>query len=127
MRYLLLVYTNEQQWAALSDAERDGVWEDCAAYGRELTASGHFCGGAPLQRSNTARTLRLQAGAMVETDGPFAETKEVLGGYHLVECKDIDEAVALGKRFPGLRVGCSIEVRPVMEDYAPPNAAEVWR
>lgn len=116
MHYLLLVYWNESNWNALPDSVREKVWEECSAYGRDLTASGHFLGGAPLQPVAAARTIRKTGGALAETDGPFAETKEVLAGYHLVKCEDIDEAMALGRRFPGLRIGAAIEVRPLLAE-----------
>jgi len=116
MKYLLLVYSDEKKWLALSDDARARVFEECAVYGAELTQSGHFLGGAPLEPTATARTIRRSNGKSVITDGPFAETREVLAGYHLVECKDIQEATALGERFPGLKHGLAIEVRPVLVD-----------
>lgn len=114
MQYLLLVYMDEKRWADLPQAERDRVFADCDDYAADMTRTGNFLGGAPLQRSATARTIRRVRGEMLVTDGPFAETKEVLAGYHLVECKDADEAVALGARFPGIRVGLTVEVRPLL-------------
>lgn len=114
MHYLLLVYMNETRWAALPESERERVYADCHGYGRELTQSGNFISGAPLEASATARTIRSTEGKAVVTDGPFAETKEVLAGYHLVVCKDMAEAVALGERFPGLRAGMTVEVRALM-------------
>lgn len=116
MHYLLLVYWNEANWNAQPEAVREKIWEECSAYGRDLTASGHFLGGAPLQPVAAARTIRKTEGTLVETDGPFAETKEVLAGYHLVQCRDLDEAMGLGRRFPGLRIGAAIEVRPLLAE-----------
>jgi hypothetical protein len=78
-----------------------------------LTASGRYRAGAKLGASHTATTLRERAGKPVVTDGPFAETKEQLGGYHLVDCKDLDEAIAIARRIPTLRAGGVVEVRPV--------------
>jgi hypothetical protein len=116
MKYLLLVYSDEKKWLALSEEARERVFEECSVYGAELTRSGHFLGGAPLEPTATARTIRRSDGKSIITDGPFAETREVLAGYHLVECKNIEEATALGERFPGLKQGLAIEVRPVMND-----------
>lgn len=115
MHYLLLVYMDEKRWGELSEPERERVFAECDIYGQELKQSGHFLGGEPLLPSATARTIRRKNDTPLVTDGPFAETKEVLAGYHLVQCKDIDEAVGLGARFPGLRAGLTIEVRAVME------------
>jgi hypothetical protein len=114
MLYLLLVYNDEQRWAETPEADKERMWADCHTYGQEIIKSGHFLAGAPLQPAATATTLRLNGGKLAITDGPFAETKEVLAGYHLVECKDLDEAIAIGSRFPGLRVGSALEVRPLL-------------
>lgn len=114
MQYLMLVYTDEKRWAEIPDPEKERLWADCHAYGQEITQSGHLLAGAPLQPAATATTLRSYGGKLAITDGPFAETKEILAGYHLVECKDLDEAIAIGSRFPGLRVGSALEIRPVL-------------
>jgi hypothetical protein len=79
-----------------------------------IVKSGHFRAGAQLQPTSMATTVREQYGKLITTDGPFAETKEQLGGYHLVECQDLDEALAIARRIPTLRVGGAIEVRPVV-------------
>ena len=115
MRYLMLVYRDEKRWTEASDAERKQLWLECSAYGEEITRSGHLLAGAPLQPVATATTLRTNGSQLTITDGPFAETKEVLAGYHLVECKDLDEAIAVGSRFPGLRMGSSLEIRPLLQ------------
>lgn len=114
MKYLLLVYGDEKTWLARSERERDEVFAECEVYGNELKASGHFLAGSPLERTATATTIRRSNGKSIITDGPFAETREVLAGYHLVECKDQSEAIALGDRFPGLKYGMTIEVRALM-------------
>lgn len=114
MKFLLLVYMNEKAWYDLPEAERAKVRHECQIFGREITASQQMLSGAPLDHSSTATTIRKSDGRAVFTDGPFSETKEVLGGYHLVECKDRDEAIGLGQRFPGLNVGMAIEVREVV-------------
>ncbi|HXG27671.1 MAG TPA: YciI family protein [Nevskiales bacterium] len=115
MKYLLLCCIEEARWDRLPEAERAGVMRDYGAWVRETERSGHHRASAQLQPSSAATTLRLQAGRLAVTDGPFAETKEQFGGYHLLECRDLDEAIALAKRIPTLRVGGSIEVRPVLE------------
>ena len=116
MKYLLLVYGDEKKWLGMSEQERDRVFDECSAYGDEITKSGHLLAGAPLERTATARTIRRSDGKSIITDGPFAETREVLAGYHLVECKDRAEAEAIGERFPGLKYGMAIEVRALMTD-----------
>jgi hypothetical protein len=80
-----------------------------------IVKSGHFRGGAQLQPTSTSTTVREKDGKLITIDGPFAETKEQLGGYHLVECRDLDEAIAIAGRIPTLRVGGAIEVRPVVQ------------
>ena len=116
MHYLLLVYMDEKKWLQLPEAERQRVYRECEVYAAELTATGNVLGGAPLQLSTTARTIRADGDGFHVTDGPFAETKEVLAGYHLIECKDMAEAVAIGKRFPGLGVGLTVEARPLLKE-----------
>ena len=114
MQYLLLVYSDEKKWAELAEDVNDPLWAECQTYGQEIIKSGHLLAGSPLQPTSTATTLRSAGGKLMITDGPFAETKEVLAGYHLVECKDLDEAIAVGQRFPGLRAGLALEVRPIL-------------
>ena len=115
MQYLFLIYQDESQWAALSEASRGEVYEAYGGYTKEMRDAGVMRGGDELQPTSTATTVRLRQGKRLVTDGPFAETKEQLGGYMLVECKDIDEAVAWAARCPSASMG-SIEVRPVMVD-----------
>ena len=115
MQYLLLVYSDEQRWAQMPEAEKDKLWAECEQYAQEIIKSGHLLAGSPLQPASTATTLRSNGGKLMITDGPFAETKEILAGYHLVECKNLDEAIAVGARFPGLRVGTALEVRPLLQ------------
>jgi hypothetical protein len=114
MQYLLMCCADEAQWANLPDLQRARIMD---AYGKlihELKTSGRLLAGAQLDRSATAVTVREKNGKPVITDGPFAETKEQLGGYHLIECKDRDEAVAIALRIPALAAGGSIEVRPLL-------------
>lgn len=113
MKYLLLIYESETALAGLSEAEQGAIFEEYMTYTADITKSGHHLGGEPLQPVSTATTVRVKNGKTVTTDGPFAETREQLGGFYMVEAKDLDEAIALAARIPAARTG-SIEVRPVM-------------
>jgi len=111
MTYMLLIYLEEQ---ALSESEREDCYKESAQLARDLEASGHYLAAAPLHPTATATTLRVRDGERLVTDGPFAETREQLGGYYLVDAKDLDEALRIAGRIPAARFG-SVEVRPVME------------
>jgi hypothetical protein len=113
MKYLLLIYGTEASWASLSEAEQNKVFEEYMQYTKDIRKTGNYIGGEALQPVSTATTVRVKSGKTLTTDGPFAETREQLGGYYLVEAKDLDEAVALAARIPDARRG-SIEVRPIM-------------
>lgn len=113
MQYLLLIYEDEKVWNTLSEADRGKIYGEYMAFTGEIKKSGHWKGGNPLQPIHTATTVRVRDGKVSTTDGPFAETREQLGGYYLVEAKDLDEATGLAARVPGAKLG-SIEVRPVM-------------
>ncbi len=113
MQYLLLIYEDEKVWSALSEADRGRIYCEYMTFTGEIKKSGHWQGGNPLQPVHTATTVRVRDGKVSTTDGPFAETREQLGGYYLVEAKDLDEATRLAARIPGARLG-SIEVRPIM-------------
>jgi hypothetical protein len=114
MEYLLMIYDEEKMWTTMSDSERGKLMADYGAFTKDIIASGHFKGGNPLQPTASATTVRVRDGKSVLTHGPFAETREQLGGYYLVEAKDLDEATGLAARIPSARFG-SIEVRPVMK------------
>ena len=118
MRYLLLVYENEANWNALSEAEKGKIFQEYMAYGGGLRKSGHWVASNALQPVATATTVRVKSGKTLTTDGPFAETREQLGGFYLVEAKDLDEAIRLAAGIPGARTG-SIEVRPIMPTPSP--------
>jgi hypothetical protein len=118
MKYMLLIYSDEKAWAAMSDGERQSMFGEYMQYSAATKASGNYNAGAPLQPTSTATSVRVRNGKRTVTDGPFAETREQLGGYYLVEAKDLDEAIALAARIPGARDG-TIEVRPVLEMPAP--------
>jgi hypothetical protein len=111
MQYLLMCCADEVQWAKLPDSQRAKIMEDYGKLILELKNSGRLLAGAKLDRSASAVTVREKNGKPVITDGPFAETKEQLGGYHLIECQDRDEAVAIALRIPTLAAGGLIEVR----------------
>lgn len=114
MQYVLLIYVDEERFAALTKEERNQVHRDCGAWHEELVKSGKAVSAMALQRGSTATTLRKRGGKVVVTDGPFAETKEVFGGCEIIECQDMDEATAIAERFPGLRAGGAVEVRPAV-------------
>ena len=119
MKFMLLFQLDEKRWAGLPEAERDGLMAECDRYAQEMVASGHARHCAALHPSSTATTLRLQEGRRVITDGPFAETKEVFAGYQIIECHTLDEALELAARFPPLRTGGSVEVRPIRAEGGP--------
>jgi hypothetical protein len=113
MQYLLLIYRNEAQQGQMGPADYQKLLAEYTAYTQSIVQSGHFKAGDGLQPTSTATTVRVREGKTLRTDGPFAETREQLGGYYLVEAKDLDAAIELAARIPGARDG-SIEVRPVM-------------
>ncbi|HEY1464127.1 MAG TPA: YciI family protein [Terriglobales bacterium] len=112
MQYLLLIYSSEAEWNKLSEAELNKIFGEYMAYNKSIVDSGHYKGGNRLDVTAKAKTVRVRNGKRMVLDGPFAETKEQLGGYFLVEAKDPEEAIELAERIPGVRYG-SIEVRPV--------------
>jgi len=113
MQYLVLIYSEEPA-AAPDPAQIGAVMEEYNAYTQMLRDKGHYVAGEALQPTATATTVRIRDGRTLTTDGPFAETKEALGGFYLVEAKDLDEALALGGACPGAKCG-SIEVRPIVD------------
>jgi hypothetical protein len=121
MRYLCLVYHEEESIDAMPDKDYNAIIDDVLEYREELRASGHYIASSPLQPVATATTLRVRNGKLVITDGPFAETKEQLGGFYLIEAADLNEAIRLAARMPPARIG-SIEVRPLKEIGPAPAA-----
>ena len=113
MQYLLMVYRNDADFGKMDAAERKNVTAEYGVFTQSIIQSGHFKAGDGLQPTSTATTVRVRDGKTLTTDGPFAETREQLGGYYLVEAKDLDTALAIAARIPGAKTG-SIEVRPVM-------------
>lgn len=113
MQYMLMCCINEYAWDSLPEAQKDKIMRDYGELIQDLVKSGRFRGGGQLHPTAAATTVRMKHGKLAFTDGPFAETKEQLGGYHLVECHDLDEAMAIAARIPTLHAGGAIEVRPV--------------
>ena len=114
MKYAMLIYLDSNRWSALSKDERNQIHEDCGAWHDELVKSGKSHGALGLEAVTTATTISAGADGFAIMDGPFAETKEVLGGLEQVECSSLDEAIAIAKRFPALRAGSKVEVRPMV-------------
>jgi hypothetical protein len=114
MRYLLLIYQDEAAHAQWSKAQLEEEYAGYNNFGGELDKRGVKSQGEALMPTNTATTVRLRDGKILTTDGPFAETKEQLGGYYLLNCQDLDEAIELAAKIPAARDG-SIEIRPIME------------
>jgi hypothetical protein len=113
MQYLLMIYQNEAEYGKIDAATGKKMMEEYGAFTQSIVQSGNFKAGDALQPTTTATTVRVRDGKTLTTDGPFAETREQLGGYYLVEAKDLDAAVAIAARIPGAKTG-SIEVRPIM-------------
>ena len=118
MKYLLLICEEEQWWSKASEADRTQVMGEYRQFTQQIMASGHYVGGSQLQPSGTATSVRIREGKRLVTDGPFAETREQLGGYYLVNAKDLDEAIGLAARIPAARTG-TVEVRPLVESSIP--------
>ena len=118
MKYLLLIYESEQASVGLSEAEQGQIYQEYMDYTNRINKNGNYIAGEALEPIATATTVRVKNGKTVTTDGPFAETREQLAGFFMVEAKDLDEAVALAAGIPTARTG-SIEVRPIMPTPPP--------
>jgi hypothetical protein len=116
---MLLIYLEEQ---ALNETEREQCYEESARLARELNAAGQYLAAAPLHPTSTATSVRVRDGRQVVTDGPFAETREQLGGYFLIHAKDLDEAIGIAGRIPMARKG-TVEIRPVIEVAGLPSGS----
>jgi len=114
MKYMLLIYDEEQVWAKLPEAERKQIYAEYGQFSQQVKSTGQYVTGAQLQPIAAATSVRVRNGKRLLTDGPFAETREQLGGYYLVEAKNLDEAISLAERIPSARFG-TIEVRPLVE------------
>lgn len=118
MKYMLLIYLDEH---ALNESEREECYAESAQLAHELKSSGHYLATAPLYPTSMATSIRIREGKPMVTDGPFAETREQLGGYFLIDAGDLDEAISIAERIPGARVG-TVEIRPVIEIAGLPTA-----
>jgi len=114
VKYMLLICLDEPAWDGLSLPERQRIYAEMLALREELTARGQYLGGSPLHPSSSATSVRVRDGKRIVTDGPFAETREQLGGYMLIDVKDLDEAIAIAARMPLARTS-TVEIRPVRE------------
>jgi hypothetical protein len=121
MKYLLLIYHDEKQWAGHSEAEVQQIYSEYGQLRQELTTSGQFLGGSQLHPVATANSVRVRDGKKLITDGPFAETHEQLGGFFLIEANNLAEALEIAARIPSAREG-TIEVRPIVERTAEATA-----
>jgi len=120
MKYMLLIYLEEN---ALNQAEREHCYVESTELAHQLKAEGKFLATSPLQPVSTATSVHMREGKRLVTDGPFAETREQLGGFFLVEAKDLDQAIGIAARIPGARVG-TVEIRPVIEIPGLPQSKE---
>ena len=114
MKYLCLIYDEENKMSAMSKTESDAFMGEYFAFTEGIQKSGHYIGGEALQPVQTATTVRVRNGKVSTTDGPFAETKEQLGGYYLIVARDLNDAIQVAAKIPSARLG-SVEVRPIME------------
>jgi hypothetical protein len=117
MKYILLIHHDEGVWAGRTQAERQQTYAEYMDFTDQIKRSGQYLAGAPLHPTSSAKSVRIRSGKPIVTDGPFAETREQLGGYFLVDARDLDEAIGMAARIPGARWG-TVEVRPVMESAA---------
>ena len=120
MQYMLLIYDEEAKWGKMTEAETGRAMQEYRDFTESIVKSGHYRAGDQLQAVATATSVRGEAGTALVTDGPFAETREQLGGYYLIEAKDLDEAVLIAKRSPSVRLEGVVEVRPLFP--RPPGA-----
>ena len=121
MKYMLLIYDNEQAWTRITEAEQRKVYGEYMAFTEDIKASRNYLASSQLQPIGTATSVRVREGKELVTDGPFAETHEQLGGYYLIEAKDLDEATKIAARIPSARYG-TVEVRPIVERSAEATA-----
>jgi hypothetical protein len=121
MKYMLLIYDDEKGWAKLSETERQQAMGEYMQLTQQIKSGGQYVASSQLHPTSAATSVRLRNGKRLATDGPFAETREQLGGYYLIEAKDLDEAIAIAARIPSARSG-TIEVRPLVERPAQATA-----
>ena len=118
MKYMLLIYTDEKSW---NDGEREHCYVESTQLAHQLKSNGQYLAANPLQPVSAATSVRVREGKSVVTDGPFAETREQLGGYFLIEAKNLDDAIRVASRIPGARKG-TVEIRPLLELAGLPSA-----
>src|SRR5262249_22203265 len=121
MKYMLLICDDEKAWGKLSENDRRAVYAEYGQFTQQIKSSGHYVGGSQLQPTTAATSVRVRDGKRVVTDGPFAETREQLGGYYLIEAPNLDDAIAIAARIPSARMG-TIEIRPLVEVAAAARA-----
>lgn len=126
MKYLCLAYEEESKFNTMSRSDWEAIREETLAYVDELKKNGYLISAEPLQSARTATTVRVRSGKLSITDGPFAETKEQLGGFFLIDARDLDDAINVASRWPSARIG-SIEVRPLEEGLRPEGRYEPAR
>jgi len=114
MKYILLIHDDPAVWAKFSESERTNIMGEYGRFSEEIRSGGHFVGGAQLQPTTAATSVRVRDGKRLVVDGPFAETREQLGGYYLVDVPNLDQAIAIAARIPSARFG-TVEVRPLVE------------
>ena len=122
MKYLCLIYDDEKNFATKSKSDLDTLMSEYFQFTESIKKSGHYLGGEALQPVHTATTVRVRSGKMSTTDGPFAETKEQLGGFYFIEARDLNDAIQVASRIPSAKFG-SIEVRPI-QDFAKEREAQ---
>lgn len=118
MKYLLMIYSEETAWTSLSEAEQGEIFGEYMAFGQSIKNSGNYIGGEALEPTASATTVQVRDGKTLTTDGPFAETREQLGGYYLIEADNLDQATEIAARIPTARQGC-VEVRPIVPTPEP--------
>jgi len=121
MKYMLLIYNEEKAWGKFSEAQRQGFMGEFMKFTQQIQSAGQWLASSQLQPTAAATSVRLRDGKRLVTDGPFAETREQLGGYYLIEAKDLDEAIAIAARVPSVSAG-TVEVRPLVERPAQATA-----
>jgi hypothetical protein len=121
MKYILLIYNEEKAWANLTEAQGRQLMGEYIQFTKEIQENGNYNAGSQLQPTASATAVRVRDGKRLVTDGPFAETREQLGGYYLIDAKDLDEAISIASRIPSAKTG-TIEVRPLVQTGAPATA-----